>query len=223
MTFISVVETFGAAFGAILTAFGGWEGIKWIKRTWFPNKNEKRQDKSEADKSMVEVAQSVQSLETSINGMWKENLETLSRIDTERLQELRNTNKTLNEHNTDLTRQVADCQKEIARLNDIVTDKVKRIREIEEAHLEDVKEYEQRITDLTKKQGAFEKAVMYYRSWFCRREFGTGKENCRRRDPEQNPPLKFSPFEEGLEIPFPCGDCKVKEIEYTEIEIEDGN
>lgn len=219
MTFISVVETFGA----VVVALGGLETFKWVKRTWFPNKNEKKQDESEANKSVVEVAQSVQNLETSIHGMWQENLASISKIDTERLQELRNSNKVLNEHNTDLTRQIAENQKEIARLNDVITDKVKRIRETEEAHLEDVKKYEQKITDLTKKQGLLEKALMYYRSWFCRREFGAGKENCRRRDPEQNPPLKFTPFEDGLEIGFSCEDCRIKEIEYTEIEIEDGN
>lgn len=218
MTFISVVETFGA----VVVALGGLETFKWVKRTWFPNKNEKKQDESEANKSVVDVAQSVQNLETSIHGMWQENLASLSKIDTERLQELRNSNKVLNEHNTDLTRQIAENQKEIARLNDLIADKTKRIREIEEAHLEDVKEYEQKITDLTKKQGALEKAVMYYQSWFCRREFGNRKENCRRRDPEQNPPLKFTPFEDGLGIPFPCGGCGVKEIEYKEIDIENG-
>ena len=192
MTFISVVETFGA----VVVALGGLETFKWVKRTWFPSKNEKRQDKSEADKSMVEVAQSVQNLETSINGMWKENLENLSRIDTERLQELRNTNKTLNEHNTDLTKQVADCQKEIARLNEIISDKVRKIRELEEARLGDTKRYESEITALTKRNGELEKLVMFYRAWHCEREYGNKKEDCKRRKPAQNPPLRYCPIEE---------------------------
>lgn len=215
MTFISVVETFGA----VVVALGGWETFKWVKRTWFPSKNEQTLDKSEADKAVVEVHQSVQNLETSFHNMWQENLKSMNEIDTERIEALRNAVKTVNEHNAGLIQQLADSQKEVARLNGIIADKTKRIREVEEAHLEDVKKYEQKITDLTKKQGILEKAVMYYQSWFCRREFGTGEENCLRRDPEQNPPLKYTPFEDGLEISLPCSGCKAKEIEYTEIEI----
>lgn len=219
MTFISVVETFGA----VVVALGGLETFKWVKRTWFPSKSEKRLDKSEADKAVVEVQQSVQNLETSFNNMWKENMKSMSDIDNERIESLRSSINTVNKTNAELIQQLTESQKENARLNDIIADKTKHIREREEAHLEDVKKYEQKITDLTKKQGVLEKAVMYYRSWFCRREFGNGKENCRRRDPEQNPPLKFSPYEDGLEIDFPCGDCRVKEIEYHKIEIENGN
>lgn len=218
MTFISVVETFGA----VVVALGGLETFKWVKRTWFPSKSEKSLDKSEADKAVVEVQQSVQNLETSFNNMWKENMKSMNDIDNERIESLRSSINTVNKTNKELIQQLTESQKENARLNDIIADKVKRIREIEEAHLEDVKEYEQKITNMTKKSGALEKAVMYYQSWFCRREFGNGKNDCRRRDPEQNPPLKYSPYESGLEISFPCGDCKVKEIEYKEIKIENG-
>lgn len=219
MTFISVVETFGA----VVVALGGLETFKWVKRTWFPSKSEKRLDKSEADKAVVEVQQSVQNLETSFNNMWKENMKSLSDMDNERIESFRSSINTVNKTNEELIKKLTESQKENARLNGIIADKVKRIREIEEAHLEDVKEYEQKITDMTKKSGALEKAVMYYQSWFCRREFGCEEEQCLRRDPEQNPPLKYTPYEDGLEIPFPCGDCKVREIEYKEIEIEDGN
>lgn len=219
MTFLSVVETFGA----VVVALGGLETFKWVKRTWFPSKAEKRLDKSEADKAVVEVQQSVQNLENSFNNMWKENLKSMNDMDNERIESLRSSINTVNKTNKELIQQLTESQKENARLNDIIADKVKQIRKIEEAHLDDVKEYEQKITDLTKKMGTLEKAVMYYQSWFCRREFGCGEEDCMRRDPEQNPPLKYTPYEDGLEISLSCSGCKIKEIDYTEIDIKDGD
>lgn len=185
MTFISVVETFGA----VVVALGGLETFKWVKRTFFPSKVEKSQD-------MVEVAQSVQNLETSMNEMWKENTKSIQDLDNQRIESLKNSIKTVNEHNADLIKQIADCQKEIARVNDLVADKTAHIREVEEVRLKDTKRYEQEITDLTKRNGELEKLVMFYRAWHCEREYGNRKEDCKRRKPAQNPPLRYCPIEE---------------------------
>lgn len=191
MTFISIVETFGAAFGAILTAFGGWEGIKWIKRTWFPNKNEKRKDESEASKSELEVKQQLQQLQDSINETWQKNIKDFTEIDSARIRELRESNEILNNRITDLL-------KAGARKDDIISDKTNKIRELEDSRIEITREYEEKITQYTKRNGELEKLVMFYRAWHCEREYGNRKDDCKRRKPAQNPPLRYCPIDERV-------------------------
>lgn len=212
MTFISVLETFGA----VVVALGGLETFKWAKRTFFPSKSDKVQDESEANKSVVEVAQTVQNLEDSMHNMWKQNLESISKMDSERLSELRSTNKVLNEHNIELTKQNTDCQKEIARVNDLIADKVRKIRELEESRLEDTKRYEGEITTLTKRNGELEKLVMFYRAWHCEREYGNKKEDCKRRKPAQNPPLRYCPIDERVVSNTRISNCTDATIINTE-------
>lgn len=194
MTFISVVETFSA----VVVALGGLELIKWAKRTWFPKKTEQRLDESEAGKSEVEVQQAVQDLKDSINQTWQKNIKEFTEIDTARIKELRESNTTLNKQNTELNNQISELYKENARVNDLVKDKVQKIRELEESRLEDTKRYEQDITNLTKRNGELEKLVMFYRTWHCEREYGNRKEDCKRRKPAQNPPLRYCPIEERV-------------------------
>lgn len=191
MTFISVLETFGAAFGAILTAFGGWEGIKWIKRTWFPSKIEKRQDESEASKSEVEVKQQLQLLQDQINETWQKNIKDFTDIDSARIRELRDSNEFLNNRITDLL-------KAGARKDDIISDKTNKIRELEDIRIAITRDYEEKITQYTKRNGELEKLVMFYRAWHCEREYGNKKEDCKRRKPAQNPPLRYCPIDERV-------------------------
>lgn len=242
MTFVSIAETFAA----VVVALGGLECFKWIKRTWFPKKTELRLDESEAAKSEVEVQQAVQDIQ-----------KTIMDIDSARIKELREANTIVNQQNVDLNKQIAELnkqiaelnaqhseyqkesQKEIARLNEIITDKVTHIRKGEEKHLADIKyyeeritamekehkvailalqkEYEEKITELTRQLGHQEKLAMFYRTWHCEREYGRGKENCLRRKPAQEPPLKYCPPElivtefketEPLIIPEDCTQCK---------------
>ena len=207
MTFLSVVETFGA----VVVALGGLETFKWIKRTWFPNKNEKCQDKAEADKAVVEVQQSVQNLETSFHDMWKENMKSMNDIDNERIESLRSSINTVNKTNAELISQLTESQKENARLNEVISDKVAKIRELEESRINITKEYEEKITALTRQLGNQEKLTMFYRTWHCEREYGRGKEMCLRRKPAQEPPLKYCPPElvitQVTEI-AECEECK---------------
>lgn len=191
MTFLSIVETFGA----VVVALGGLELFKWVKRTWFPKKTEARIDESEATKSEIEVQQAVQDIQKTIMDM-----------DAARIRELREANAIVNKQNTELQQQITDLNKECVRLNDIIRDKVTKIRELEDDRInltreyEDkitciVKEYEQKITELTRQIGHQEKLTMFYRTWHCEREYGRGKEMCLRRKPAQEPPLKYCPPE----------------------------
>ena len=211
MTFISIVETFAAAVVAIITAFGGWEGIKYLKRTFFPSKNDKRQDTAEADKSEVEVKQQLQALQDSINETWQKNIKDFTEIDSARIRELRESNEILNNRITDLL-------KAGARKDDIISDKTQKIRQLEEKQVEIIREYEQKITDitrdyeqqitdLTKRNGDLEKFVMFYRAWHCEREYGNKKEDCKRRKPAQNPPLRYCPIDERVILNTRVSSC----------------
>ena len=95
----------------------------------------------------------------------------------ERLEELRQANKELNETNLELI-------KAGARKDDLIGDKTAKIRELNDYRVADA----QKIAKL-------EKDVLYYKCWFCKREYGKGSGECMRREPAQNPPLKFSPIE----------------------------
>lgn len=205
MTFVSIVETFSA----VVVALGGLELFKWVKRTWFPKKTEARLDESEAGKSEVEVQQAVQDLKDSINETWQKNIKEFTDIDTARIKELRDANEILNNRITDLL-------KAGARKDEIISDKTNKIRELEDGRIAIIREYEEKITNLTRQLGHQEKLTMFYQSWHCEREYGRGKENCLRRKPAQNPPLKYCPPQlvathivetDPLLIPE-CVDCK---------------
>lgn len=99
----------------------------------------------------------------------------------ERIKELRESNKEVNAQNLELI-------KDGAKKDDIIQDKVNQIRKLNED-----------LVKATRYIGYLDKLLQFYKSWFCRREFGYGKNDCRRRDPEQNPPLKFTPIEDVLE------------------------
>lgn len=97
----------------------------------------------------------------------------------ERIEELRTTNAEVNKQNYEL---IKACEAK----EEIIADKTAKIRELQEARIGD-----------TKRIGELEKEVQYYENWKCFREYGRGKENCTRRKPAQNPPLKYEPIEES--------------------------
>lgn len=235
MTFVSIAETFAA----VVVALGGLECFKWIKRTWFPKKTELRLDESEAGKSEVEVQQAVQDLKDSINETWQKNIKEFTEIDTARIKELREANEILNNRITELL-------KAGARKDEIISDKTNKIRELEDekvalireyeekitaiekehkdAMLALQKEYQEKITELTRQLGHQEKLAMFYRTWHCEREYGKGKENCLRRKPAQEPPLKYCPPElvvteiretDPVVVPEDCASCKPKRKRKT--------
>lgn len=144
----------------LISTLGGLELVKYLVNLFVNRKNERRKNESEADKKETEA-------DTDEFHLYKE-----------RIEELRQANKELNEQNLELL-------KAGARKDEIIEDKTRMIRELQDGRVEDAR-----------KIGLLEKQVAYYKNWFCKREFGNGKGDCRRREPAQNPPLKFSPIED---------------------------
>lgn len=95
----------------------------------------------------------------------------------ERIEELRTTNAEVNKQNYEL---IKACEAK----EEIIADKTDKIRELQNLRVEDIK----RIAQL-------EKQVLFYKTWHCQREYGRRKEDCTRRKPAQNPPLKYEPIE----------------------------
>lgn len=166
MTAISIIEVFGA----VVAALGGYEGVKWTVRRFFPSGSEKRQDEASTRQSEI-IA------EKSVRDMYEETLKEMREEYTERIKELRDANAELNKTNNDLF-------KALSRKEDIISDKVSKIRDLEEIRVANAKEV-----------GRINRLLMFYKSWHCEREFGTGKEECKRRKPAQNPPIKFCPID----------------------------
>ena len=144
----------------LISTLGGLELVKYLVNLFVNRKNERRKNESEADKKETEA-------DTDEFHLYKE-----------RIEELRQANKELNEQNLELL-------KAGARKDEIIEDKTRMIRELQDGRVEDAR-----------KIGLLEKQVAYYKNWFCKREFGNGKGDCRRREPAQNPPLKVSPIED---------------------------
>lgn len=193
MTVTSIIEVF-AATGA---ALGTWKGVDWILKRWFPTKNEKRQDESTTKQAEVSVEKALRDMfeaerkalreeyESRLKAQredYESRLKELRELDSNRIKELRESNEYMNNQNTELL-------KAGARKDDIIADKVNKIRELEESRVKDQKEI-----------GRLSRLCLFYRSWHCEREYGTGKEDCKRRRPAQNPPLKYIPIE-GEAIP----------------------
>ena len=144
----------------LISTLGGLELVKYLVNLFVNRKNERRKNESEADKKETEA-------DTDEFHLYKE-----------RIEELRQANKELNEQNLELL-------KAGARKDEIIEDKTRMIRELQDGRVEDAR-----------KIGLLEKQVAYYKNWFCKREFGNGKGDCRRREPAQNPPLNFSAIED---------------------------
>ena len=126
----------------LITAFGGFEFIKWAVNRFVFRKQETVKADSSAMKTAVEA-------EKAVRDMYEETITELRTEYTSRLEELRNSNKELNESCVNYEKRVGELQRE----------------------------------------------VVHYKCWFCQREYGRGKEECIRRKPAQNPPLKYSDYE----------------------------
>lgn len=141
---------------SLLGALGGWEAVKYL----INRKSNKRMEESEADKKETEA-------DSDEFHLYKE-----------RIDELRLANAELNKQNLELL-------KAGSRKDEIIEDKTKKIRELNELRVRDIR----RI-------GQLEKMVQFFKSWFCKREYGNGRRECKRREPAQNPPLKFEPLQD---------------------------
>ena len=154
----------------LITAFGGFEFIKWAVNRFVFRKQETVKADSSAIKTAVEA-------EKAVRDMYEETITELRTEYTSRLEELRNSNKELNEYNLALL-------KAGSKKDEIIDEKTIKIRELNESCVN----YEKRV-------GELQREVVHYKCWFCQREYGRGKEECLRRKPAQNPPLKYSDYE----------------------------
>ena len=154
----------------LITAFGGFEFIKWAVNRFVFRKQETVTADSSAMKTAVEA-------EKAVRDMYEETITELRTEYTSRLEELRNSNKELNEYNLALL-------KAGSKKDEIIDEKTIKIRELNESCVN----YEKRV-------GELQREVVHYKCWFCQREYGRGKEECIRRKPAQNPPLKYSDYE----------------------------
>ena len=154
----------------LITAFGGFEFIKWAVNRFVFRKQETVKADSSAMKTAVEA-------EKAVRDMYEETITELRTEYTSRLEELRNSTKELNEYNLALL-------KAGSKKDEIIDEKTIKIRELNESCVN----YEKRV-------GELQREVVHYKCWFCQREYGRGKEECIRRKPAQNPPLKYSDYE----------------------------
>ena len=154
----------------LITAFGGFEFIKWAVNRFVFRKQETVKADSSAMKTAVEA-------EKAVRDMYEETITEMRTEYTSRLDELRNSNKELNEYNLALL-------KAGSKKDEIIDEKTIKIRELNESCVN----YEKRV-------GELQREVVHYKCWFCQREYGRGKEECIRRKPAQNPPLKYSDYE----------------------------
>ena len=154
----------------LITAFGGFEFIKWAVNRFVFRKQETVKADSSAMKTAVEA-------EKAVRDMYEETITELRTEYTSRLEELRNSNKELIEYNLALL-------KAGSKKDEIIDEKTIKIRELNESCVN----YEKRV-------GELQREVVHYKCWFCQREYGRGKEECIRRKPAQNPPLKYSDYE----------------------------
>lgn len=158
-------------FVTVLSAIGGLEFIKWAVNRIFFRKQEEMKSTATAKKVAIEA-------EKAIRDMYEETISELRQGYTDRISELQSANRELNEYNMGMI-------KSNAKKDDIIDEKTKKIRELNEE-----------VVMMTRKIGELEKKLLHYTSWFCKREFGKGKEECTRRLPAQNPPLKYTPIED---------------------------
>lgn len=152
-------------FTTVAVALGGYEGIKWLVTFIANRKQQKRIAESEADLKETEAGLK----ETEI-------VAANFHIYVDRIEELRNANAELNKINLGLI-------KEGAHKDEIITDKTLMIRKLQEE-----------LLNATRRIGILERLVQYYKTWFCKREYGREKGSCCRREPAQNPPQKFLPL-----------------------------
>lgn len=182
MSTASILEVFAA----MATALGGYEGVKWLVNFLVHRKQEKRLKESEANQSEVAT-------ENAMRDMYEDTLSKMRELDEQRINEIREdykariaelnkVNAELHETNNALHRQNMELLKEGARKDEIIFDKTAKIRELSELRVVDAR-----------KIGELEGDVQYLECWKCYREFGEGKNDCKRREPEQNPPIKFKP------------------------------
>lgn len=162
---------------AIIGTLGGFELVKYLTNLFVKRKYNRRKDNAEADKAEQEADDAIiRSYEERLKSMSEQHDKAVHGYE-ERLKELRASN-------TELNAQLLSNVKEKARKDEIIDDKVSQIRKVNEE-----------LVSATRHVAHLEKELQYYKNWKCFREYGKGKGECMRREPQQNPPLKYSPLD----------------------------
>lgn len=165
---------------AILGTLGGFELVKYLVNLFVKRKYNRRKENADADIAEQQADDAIiHSYEERLKSMAEQHDKAVHSYE-ERLKELRAAN-------TELNTQLLTCVKEKARKDEIIDDKTEHIRKVNEELVESVRA----TAKLTRE-------VQYYKNWKCFREYGRGKGECLRREPQQNPPLKYSPLD-GVE------------------------
>lgn len=89
--------------------------------------------------------------------------------------------------------QLTNAYKDKGRAEEIIDDKTRKIRELQDRIYGLL---EERRKDAVLMAGV-EAERDYYRAWHCERETNNCEEGCLRRRPAQNPPLKYRPFKKN--------------------------
>ncbi len=98
-----------------------------------------------------------------------------------------------------LNTQLLAAQKLAGQKEDIITDKTARIRE-KDGEISTLNEALRRREQFIAAQQRF---IDWLKNWHCRREYGNGKEDCRRRKPEQRIKVSYDPPAEMEECDLP--------------------
>lgn len=165
----------------IIGALGGFELIKYLINLFAKRKYNRRKENADA-----EIAE--QQADDAIIHSYEERLKSMSEQHDKAVHSYEERLKELRASNSELNNQLLNNVKEKARKDEIIDDKVSQIRKVNEE-----------LVKSTRHIAHLEKELQYFKNWKCFREYGKGKGECLRREPQQNPPLKYSPIEQESE------------------------
>lgn len=180
---------------AILGTLGGFELVKYLVNLFVKRKYNRRKENAEADKAEQEADDVIiHSYEERLKSMseqhdkvihsYEERLKSMSEQHDKAVHSYEERLKELRASNTELNTLLLNNIKEKSRKDDIIDDKNAHIRKVNEE-----------LVTATRHIGHLEKELVYFKNWKCFREYGRGKNECTRREPQQNPPLKYSPLD----------------------------
>lgn len=167
----------------LIGALGGFKLIEYLVGMFVNRRSKRRKENADADIAEQEADNAIiRSYEERLKSMSEQHDKAVHSYE-ERLKELRSSNVELNT-------QLLNCVKEKARKDEIIDDKTIQIRKVNE-----------KLVDAVRITAKLTREVQYYKNWKCFREYGRGKGECLRREPQQNPPLKYSPFDGAADKP----------------------
>lgn len=182
---ITAITTMLGTILGIITPLGG-------VGAWLYRKQNKRLKEAEAALAEANVSKAKVESKADEWNIWKEQLEAERehvKFKDERINELLRMNADKEDrHQQDIKDWEERFDKQTDRLRDVQRDLLARTQQ------EIV--YTKQIADLERERD-------FFKTWFCRREFGNEQcdpENCGRREPKQSVPIKYIPLEKTKQI-----------------------